>query len=333
MSGSQATNNQAVQFEEQQAAQAAQKDAERQQRLTQGQQLIDQIFNGQPVMASQTKNYDWSTFKQPTTAGAAYGATSQPSGTPAGYTAVMVPAKGGTTGGAGAILPGGGAHPGGYGGGGMVWALKDASGKIYYQGQPLTYTTQVDTGKRTGGFDDAFYQGYNQKVLDYYNPQENKNYAEAQRNTLYNMANQGLINSSAAADAYGNLAYNDALNKAAIVANANQQTGDLKNQILSNKQAMINELYSTEDPTLTANLAASSAAASRLQTPTLTPNAAFLAPLAAGGLSAVGAYGSPAINYNSPYGVSYPNQPFMSGQGGTPASASGAGSGRVYSGQ
>ena len=38
-----------------------------------------------------------------------------------------------------------------------TWALKDASGKIYKTGDPLSYDTQYDTGQKTGGFDDAFY--------------------------------------------------------------------------------------------------------------------------------------------------------------------------------
>jgi hypothetical protein len=118
------------------------------------------------------------------------------------------------------------------------------------------------------------------------------------------------LESSTAGDKQGELAYNDALQKANIVANANAQEGTLKSQIQANKQSLINQLYSTEDPTLTANLAESSAAASRLQNPTLTPAASLFAPA----LSAAGAVG----NYlTSPYGLY--GSGGSSGAGGTPS--------------
>jgi hypothetical protein len=347
MSGSAPTNNQAVQFEEQQAAEAQQKEAQRQARLQQGQQLIDQIFSGSPVMGSRTQNFDWSTFQPPTTTGAAYGATSQPSGAPSGYTAIQVPTKGAGPRAAaspqvGWIAPAysGGRYgsqgpatwgqmgAGGAGGaGGMTWALKDASGKIYYPGDPLSVTTQYDTGKRTGGFGPDFYNAYKQKILDYYNPQEAKQYAESQRDLTYNLARAGTLNSSTAADKTGELAYQDALAKASIVANANQQTGTLQNQIQANKEALINQLYATEDPTLTANLAESSAKASQLQDPTLTPAAAFFAPAA----TAVGSVAQSAFSPYALYGSSTTGAPII--QQPAVASAAGTGSGKVYRGQ
>ena len=95
MSGSAPSNSQAVDFERQQAAQAQQKEADRQARLQQGQQAIDAIFNGQPVMGSRATNYDWSTFKP---GGGLDPSTGQPiaaSGVPSGFTAVRVPSGGG----------------------------------------------------------------------------------------------------------------------------------------------------------------------------------------------------------------------------------------------
>lgn len=345
MSGSAPTNNSAVQFEMQQAAQAQQKEADRQARLQQGQTLIDQIFNGSPVMGSKTASYDWSSFKPGGAYDATTGGTTTASGVPEGFTAVQVPTKGGGGGGGGAANvpqyianpnsggrgpgPQGGAQnpfmenqaytAGGAGGGGTTWALKDANGKLYYQGDPLSYSQSYDTGQRTGGFDDTFYNTYKQKVLDYYNPQEQRQYDENLRNLRYNLANSGNLISSTAADQQGEQAYNDALAKAAIVANANSQTGQLKNQIQSNKENLLSQLYATEDPTLTANLAESSAKASQLQDPTLTPGAAFLTPA----LSAVGSAAQGYL-YPNPYGYGQ-QQP----QQGTVAPASGTGSGRL----
>lgn len=320
MSGSAPTNNSAVDFEEQQAAQAQQQEAERQARLQAGTQMINKIFDFSAATPASSSQYDWSSFKAPTlgndpTTGSA---TMLPaSGVPAGYTAVQVPTKGagaatsggGATGGSYVANPnygqfgqqnpsiyvpntsGGGAGAGGAAAGGTTWALQDASGKIYYQGDPLTINTPAQAA---GGFGPDFYNAYEQKVLDYYDPQEEKQYAEAKRDLTFNLARAGTLNSSAAADKTGDLAYNDALNKASIVANANQQTGQLQTQILGNKQSLLNQLYATEDPTETANLAASSAKASQLQDPTLTPAAAFFAPALSG-------VGGAANTLTSPY--------------------------------
>ena len=294
MSGSQPTNNSAVQFEEEQAAQANQQEAQRQQRLTQGQAAIDQIFNGSPVTAPAA--YDWSTYKAPQAMpavmsqwlaqnpGTAAPDFSQTGSAPAGYTAV----QGG---------------------------LKDASGNFVKQGTPLT--VQTPTGATTGGFDDAFYNNYKQKVLDYYQPDEQRQYDAAQRDLTYSLARAGTLQSSTAADKQGELAYNDALQKANIVANANTQEGNLKSQIQSNKQSLINQLYSTEDPTLTANLAESSAKASQLTDPILTPASALFTPA----LTTVGS-AVQGLLYPSGQGTSAFATPNTSP---VPASASGTG--------
>ena len=332
MAGSAPTNNSAVQFEQEQAAEADQKEQERQARLTQGQQAIDQIFNGSPVMGP--KSFDWSTFTPPSVSPGAIQAqyqggataTADPGNVPAGYTAVQVapraPAAG--TPGAAASSP----YAGRYSGGAAsasgaatpqspVWALKDANGKTYYQGDPLTY--QAPTGQTTGGFDDAFYDAYKQKVLDYYQPDEQRQYDAAKRDLTYSLARAGTLQSSTAADKEGELAYNDALQKANIVANANTQEGNLKSQIQSNKQSLINQLYSTEDPTLTANLAESSANATRLQDPTLTPAAALFTPALTTAGSAVQGLLYPSGQGTSAFATSGP----------VPASSTGTGSDKV----
>jgi hypothetical protein len=66
VSGSHSTNDAAVQFEEQQAAEADQKEKLREQRLQQGTASINAIFEGQPVMKDVTSNYDWGKFNPST---------------------------------------------------------------------------------------------------------------------------------------------------------------------------------------------------------------------------------------------------------------------------
>jgi hypothetical protein len=353
MAGSAPTNSQAVDFEKEQAAEAKQKEAERQARLQQGQAAIDKIFDFSAATPASTAAYDWSKFK-PEGDAAAWGAdplsgisstATMDTGVPTGYTMVQVAPKG--TGAGGAAVPyddagfgppagqptnnglggsyvqsTGGFGPaatfvpdkkgsGGGADGGLVWALQDANGKLYYQGDPLSIDTPA---KAEGGFGPSFYNKYNQKILDYYNPQETKQYSEAGRDLTYNLARAGSLNSSVSADKQGELAYQDALAKATIVNNANKQTGDLQTQIQSNKESLINQLYATEDPTLTANLAQSSANASQLKDPTLTPLAAFITPAAT-------AVGSAIQTATSPYGL-YPGG--QGQQGSVPAPAGGA---------
>jgi hypothetical protein len=318
MSGSTPTNSAAVDFERQQAADAAQKEAQRQARLQQGQTLIDQIFNGTPVTTSQTQSYDWSKFNPTAYARTLTGSGSgdySAGGAPAGYSIVNVPGKSGSTGGGTETtfapnpnygqfgqqnptiqIPGtssGGAA------GGSTWALKDASGKIYYLGDPFSYTSQTPTGQTTGGFNDDFYNSYRQKYLDYYDPQEQRQYDVAKRDLLYSLANAGTNTSSIAAGKFGELGYTDALAKAKIASDANTATGNLQSQILGNKEALINQLYATEDPTLTANLAQESAKASQLADPTTTPIAAFFAPAASAVGAAAGSYLSPYSLYGN----------------------------------
>ena len=285
MSGSAHQQFQAVDFEKQQAAEADAKEAARQQRLTQGQTLIDQIFNGSPVMGTKTQQFrlvdvlaakqDCAPTRAPSPlsgpacrratrrcrsprggalgAGAAYAAHSCDRRAAAQASAQRAD-QANSTGGSGRRWRRSGGLPG---------RSRTPDGKIYNQGDPLSYDTQYDTGQTTGGFDDAFYDAYKQKVLDYYQPDEQRQYDAAQRDLTYSLARAGTLQSSTAADKQGELAYNDALQKANIVANANTQEGNLKSQIQSNKQALINQLYSTEDPTLTANLAQSSANATQ----------------------------------------------------------------------
>jgi hypothetical protein len=335
MSGSQPTNNQAVQFEQQQAAEADAKEALRQQHLNQGQAAINALFDPQPVMASQTTPFDWSSFN---------GATG--ANTPTGYTAVRMPGTTAASPAASAALAGvngsgsGGAsgrqaadNPYAVGGAGRgtvspsvapvataasapSWGLQDASGKIYKQGDPLSITTQVPTGQTTGGFGDDFYNNYKNTYLNYYMPDEARQYSVAQRDLNYNLARAGTLNSSTAADKAGDLAYNDANARATIQANANNAVGQLQSSIQGQKQDLINQLYSTEDPTLTANLAQSAANASRLATPTLTPAAAFFTPA----LTAAGAAGQ---SYLYP-GQTYPGGPVgaTTGPNVAPANAS-----------
>lgn len=329
MSGSAPTNNQAVQFEQQQAAEADAKEALRQQRLQQGTDVINKLFDPQPVMQNTTSAFDWNSFnpvatgQDPTTGAMNYSGANLP----AGYSVVSAPSKTPTSGQATTpairTAPQYDASQGARWGGqapsaqptaatarpAMTTAVKGPDGKIYYSGDPLSYTTQTPTGATSGGFGDDFFNKYKQTYLDYYLPDEQRQYDVAKRDLSYNLARAGTLNSSAAADKAGDLAYNDANAQAVIKSNANQATGQLEQSVQDQKQSLINQLYSTEDPTLTADLAQSAANATKLVSPNLTPAAALFTPALTAAGAAASSYLSPYSTYPTAGGSTAPVQP------------------------
>jgi len=291
---SKADNSAVVQQQNQQAAEAKQKEADRQARLQQGLASIKNAFEGTDVTKPTTSNYDWSTLAAPV------GPMAQATGVPEGYTAVKIPSKA-----AGSATPAttfagvresnpapavttnvSNPNSGGFGqqtridaptsatdgaGGGSVWGLQDASGKIYNPGDPLSLTTQTPTGEHTGGFDDAFYNKYKQAVLDYYTPQVDKQYKDAKNELTYRLARSGNIRSSAANTETANLSQQNDLNLAGVRNQADTAAGDLRSQVATERAKATSQLYATEDPEVAANQALSAVSNISLQQPDLSP--------------------------------------------------------------
>lgn len=318
MAGAKSQNSQAIDFQKQQAAEAKVKEAQRQARLTQGQEVIDRVYGGAPVMRDVSKRFDWAGFKPP-----AAGETA--ANIPAGYTATQVAAPTAPATAAGrraamrttgrgtqaapwspdtgnpdrqgiitpqAAAPVGTVRPAAAS---KMWALKGPGGQTFTQGTPFDYTAQEDTGQRTGGFNDEFYNKYRTNYLNLYNPEEQRQHDIAGSELGFNLARAGLGRSSVAAAKQGELEYQDALQKAKIFSDADIATAGLRSDVDKQKQAVISQLYATEDPTLAQNLASSSAKGIQLQNPTLTPGTAFFDPA----ISAVGGFFQ---NATSPYG-------------------------------
>ena len=333
MGGKNQPDNSAVVNEQKaEAAQEAQKEADRQKRITQGLASIKQAFEGSPVTA--TQNYDWSNFRAPQTMPAEMSTWlaanpdtpapdfSQTGSVPAGYTAVQVAPRSGTaasktTSGTGfGGLPTGSAADGALGWGGLpvtkaaapatfgglpasgstsgssggnsVWALQDASGKIYYQGDPLTY--QADTGETTGGFDDAFYDKYKQSVLDYYMPQVDKQYSDAKKQATYGLARSGNLLSSAANDLTADLSQQNDVNTAGVRNQADTAAGDLRSQVNTEEQKAVSQLYATEDPEVAAQQSLASVRDISLSQPDMSPLSALFNVATIGGANIMKGY-------------------------------------------
>jgi len=82
----------------QQAAEARQKEVERQARLDQGKTAIENTFSGSPVMGTKSSAFDWNSFAPPAAtamatqdaSGTWHKGVPAASGVPAGYTAIQV---------------------------------------------------------------------------------------------------------------------------------------------------------------------------------------------------------------------------------------------------
>lgn len=120
-----------------------------------------------------------------------------------------------------------------------------------------------------GGFDDAYYDKYRQAQLDYYMPELNKQYKQAQDQLVFAQARAGTLNSSMANQNNADLIEQNALNKANIISKADNATGVLRQNVQAQKSALLNQLYATENPEIAANLATNSVKTLQNATPTL----------------------------------------------------------------
>lgn len=302
-SGAVATNDQLVAMQQQQAAQATEANVERNARLQYGTNEINQIFQGHPAGATQV---DLSALKQPgfgagadwitaTKAGGAvaYGgyiwngsswvpdpnASSEPGMLPSGYGVRQMPDSGGAT----------------------QYGLYGPDNNLITTGSSIAdlANSQIWTGgdpsKGTeGGFQPSFYDKYTQSMLDYYLPQEGQQYTQARSNLAYSLARAGSLNSSVAGMDVAKLAQQDQINQAQIAAQADNATGQLRTQVQQDQEAALNQLYSTEDPSVAASTAENMVANAQLTKPLLNPIGALFTPISVG-------VGTAMTGYTNPY--------------------------------
>jgi len=291
LGGKKQDNSQMVNEQKKQATEARQKEADRQARIDKGLAAINAAFEGSPVTAtrSTTKTFDYNNAVADKNAKVG----GQVSGLPAGYTYVQ---EAGTSGGGGTgktqqaaqSYSGGGSGHGGAsggatysqtgtgragdqgsfsytgGGGGTAgtsggYAIRGPDGKIYRKGDKINYTgdEQYDTGKKSGGFDDSFYNKFKQSILDYYMPQVEDQYAKAKDQTTYGLARAGTLQSSAATDETARLAKENTTNRATVASKADESAAALKQRVAQEKAKAVSTLYSTEDPDVATNQALS----------------------------------------------------------------------------
>lgn len=344
-----ATNDQIVQMQQQQAAQATQANAERNARLTYGTQNIKDIFEGTasgatpldlsaigkttaanpgtftPLTPQQRTNLangqqryvagpnntkstgdprqDAQAAASNQVANSSYDPNAAAELAAGGITTGATPASTGTSGSLAQgyswkQLPDDGSGSGQYG-------IFDASGKLVDSANSLSdlasakiYTGGDGSGGTQGGFGSDFYNKYNQSILDYYLPQEGQQYNTARSSLAYGLARAGQLNSSVAGMDIGNLANQDAINRAQIASGADTQTGALRTTVQQDEQSALNQLYSTEDPSVAANTAQNMVANASLTKPLLNPAGALFAPITVGVGNALSGFTNPTAYIN-----------------------------------
>ena len=151
-----------IQMQKDEAAKAEAKEQERQARLKSGLASIRGAFHGSPVMGTRQV------------------------AVPAGFRIETGPAT--TT---RVLDPRGGSSDRGQNRR-ERWITKTIPGTTRRVATPAgTRTESYDTGKRTGGIGNDFFNNFKQGILDFYTPQVARKYSDAQKETTYRLADAG----------------------------------------------------------------------------------------------------------------------------------------------
>jgi len=148
----------------------------------------------------------------------------------------------------------------------------------------------IDQLFQGGNFDQGFYDKYKNAALAYNMPQLQKQYQLAKDQMTYDLARAGTLRSTVAGTAQANLQEQQAMNEAAIRSQADQDVGQLRQNIAGQQQSALNQLYATEDPDVAANTATHMVQAAQLSSPNLNPLGELFKPLVIGGTTAIGSY-------------------------------------------
>ena len=145
----------------------------------------------------------------------------------------------------------------------------------------------IDTIFGNENFGDQFYNKYRDASLNYNLPQLSSQFGDAKRTAEADLARAGLLRSGAAGFVQNKLTEQQGVNEAGLRAKADTDTAALRQSIAAQQQQAYNQLYATEDPTVAANTASSSAANAQLQQPSQVALGDMFKPIAIGLGSAI----------------------------------------------
>jgi hypothetical protein len=165
--------------------------------------------------------------------------------------------------------------------------------------------------------DPTFFNRYKQAVTDYYKPQITRQYADANKELTYRLADAGTLRSSAANDATADLNLQNDMNIAGMNAKADSAAADLRQRVASEKDSAINQLYATEDPSVASNTALNSIANIGVAKPDLSPLANLFNVATVGAANAMKSWQTAGVNsYAGGGGSPSPTSPSLNSNSG-----------------
>jgi hypothetical protein len=117
---------------------------------------------------------------------------------------------------------------------------------------------------------DTFYRRYKQSAIDTMTPQINRQYADANKELTYRLADAGTLKSSGGADATADLLAQKDAATVSMNQKADNAAADLRTRVMGEKQNAENQLYSTFDPDMALTSSLNSVQNLRLADPDLT---------------------------------------------------------------
>lgn len=129
--------------------------------------------------------------------------------------------------------------------------------------EPVRQITGSAWEKTGPGFDDAYFQGRRQAVLDYYTPEVNRQQEDARRGLSYALSRAGLTQSTEAGRRTGELSrrYTEAMGD--VARRAAVAETDARTQVENQRATLLSQLEATADQSGAANAALARTAALR----------------------------------------------------------------------
>jgi hypothetical protein len=178
-------------------------------------------------------------------------------------------------------------------------------------------TTQINSS--FGGFNDNYFSGIAQGVVDMYRPQIAQQYEDARRQSVFRLADRGNLRSTSAARVFGRLDQQRGLAENEAAAQGMAAANQIRDRVQSQRANLLNSVFSTANaaPVITGdNIGEAGSALSGLSRALASPVS-----LAGSGVNTTPSFGqlstvfTPANN-NSPYRQAAPSARLVGAYGG-----------------
>lgn len=133
-----------------------------------------------------------------------------------------------------------------------------------------------------GGFNRDYFDARRTAYNDFYLPQLEEQYADAQEKQLYALADAGLLKSTTRNEVFSDLARDYELERGNILTGGERAAADLRSRINDERSALIARLEASANPDLAASGASAAVRALRDSPPNFSPLATVLTPIAVG---------------------------------------------------